>query len=123
MTLKDLSRYKHYQLEAEHLRKQLNTVSDTVSGSSPEFPYTKHSIKLEGLEQKHQAQLRTAFLKAYTEQIRLEEYIQTVDDPLVRDIIRLKFDECLTWEQVAAKLKNNTADSCRKAVARYLVKH
>jgi len=120
MTIKQLSQYRHYQFEAEHLRKQLNTVSDTVSGSSPEYPYTKHTITIEGLEQKHQAQLRTAYLKAYTEQIKLEAFIQSVEDPLVRDIIRLKFEDCLTWPQVEAQIPGSTKDSLRMLLVRYL---
>ena len=120
MTIKQLSQYRHYQLEAEHLRKQLNTVSDTVSGSSPEYPYIKHTITFEGLEQKHQAQLHTAYLQAYSEQIKLEAFIQSVDDPLVRDIIRLRFEDCLKWEQVADRIPGYEKDSLRMRLSRYL---
>lgn len=121
MTIKELSQYRHYQLEAEHLRKQINTVTDTVSGSSPEYPYTKHTITVEGLEQKHQSQLHTAYLKAYSEQIKLEEYIQSVDDPLVRDIIRLRFEDGLKWEQVAAKIGGgNSVTGLIMRLKRYL---
>ena len=123
MTIKELSQYKYYKLEAETLRQKLKKklVTDTVSGSSPEFPYTKHSIKLEGLEQKRQAQLHTAYLKAYTEQIKLEAFIHSVEDPLVRDIIRLKFEDCLKWEQVAAKIGGgNSVTGLIMRLKRYL---
>ncbi len=129
MTIKQLSQYRHYQLEAEHLRKQLNTVSDTVSGSSPEFPYTKHSIKLEGLQQKHQAQLHTAYLRAYSEQIKLEAFIQSVEDPLVRDIIRLKFIENkqngrpYRWDDLPDEIVGYTVDALKKRLYRYLGDH
>lgn len=120
MTLKDLSRYRHLQREAERLRQQCNTVSDTVSGSSPEYPYCKHTITIEGLQKQHEAQLHTAYLKAYSEQIKLEEFIQSVEDPLVREIIRLRFEDCLKWEQVADKIVGYEKDSLRMRLSRYL---
>lgn len=122
MTIKDLSRYKHYKNEAERLRQRLKSeiVTDTVSGSSPEYPYTKHTINIEGLQEKHQKLLHTAYLRAYSEQIKLEEFIQSVDDPLVRDIIRLRFEDGLKWEQVADKIVGYTVDALKKRLYRYL---
>ena len=95
MTIKELSRYKTLKAEAERLHQRLKSdiVTDTVAGSSPEYPYTKHSVKLSGIEKKCQDQLQRAYTKAYTELLKLEKYIQSVDDPLVRDIIRLRFIE------------------------------
>lgn len=122
MTIKDLSRYKHYKNEAERLRQRLKSeiVTDTVSGSSPEYPYTKHSITIQGLQEKHQAQLHTAYLKAYSELIKLEQFVQSVNDPLVRDIIRLRFEDGLKWEQVADKIVGYTSEALRKRLIRYL---
>lgn len=128
MTLKELSRYKHYQLEAETLRQRLKSeiATDTVSGSSPEYPYTKHTITVEGLEQKHQAQLHTAYLRAYSEQIKLEAFIQSVDDPLVREIIRLKFIENkqngkpYRWDDLPNEIVGYTVDALKKKLYRCL---
>ena len=122
MTIKELSRYRYYKLEAERLRQKLKheLVTDTVTGSSPEFPYAKHTITIEGLEKKHQAQRRKAYLKAYSEQIKLEGYIQSVDDPLVREVIRLRFEECLKWEQVADKIVGYSEDALKKKLYRYV---
>lgn len=122
MTIKDLSRYKHYKNEAERLRQRLKSelVTDTVTGSLPEYPYTKHSITIQGLQEKHQAQLHTAYLKAYSELIKLEQFVQSVNDPLVRDIIRLRFEDGLKWEQVADKIVGYTSEALRKRLIRYL---
>ena len=123
MTISELSKYRHYKREAERLRlrTKLEIVTDTVSGSSPEFPYTKHASKIEGVKQKHQRQLDTAYIKAYTEQIKLEEFIQTVDDPLVREIIRLRFEDGLKWEQVAIKIGGgNSSSGLIMKIKRYL---
>ena len=124
MTIKELSQYKNYKNEAERLRLQLKSeiVTDTVSGCSSEYPFTKHSVKIEGLERKHQHQLHTAYLRAYSEQIKLEKYIQAVDDPLVREIIRLRFEECLKWEEVADKIVGYEKDSLGMRLMRYLGK-
>lgn len=122
MTIRELSRYRTLKNEADRLRRKLESeiTIDTVSGSSPEFPYCKHSVRVEGLIKRHQQMLHEAYLRAYTEQVKLEKYIQSVEDPLVRDIIRLRFEECMKWEQVADALRGNTGDSCRKAVVRYI---
>lgn len=125
MTIKELSRYKTLKTEAERLHQRLKSdiVTDTVTGSSHEYPYTKHIVKLNGIEKKCQDQLQRAYTRAYTELLKLEKYIQSIDDPLVRDIIRLRFEECLKWEQVSAKIGGgNSAEGLIMRLKRYLIR-
>ena len=50
-----------------------------------------------------------------------QEYIQSIDDSLIRQIITLRHIDGLTWEQVAARIGgNNTPDSLRKMHDRFL---
>ena len=49
------------------------------------------------------------------------EYIDNIDDSLIRQIITLRYINGLEWKQVAASIGgNNTADSVRKIAERYL---
>ncbi len=55
------------------------------------------------------------------ERSRLERYIASIQDSLLRQIFTYRFVNGLPWEQVAACIGGgNTGDGCRKAVKRYL---
>ena len=54
------------------------------------------------------------------ERNRLENYIQTIPDSLVRQIFRMRFKELMTYQQIAVKLKGVSAESVRKTIERYL---
>ena len=54
----------------------------------------------------------------------IEEYINTIDDSLTRQILSLRYVNGLTWEQVAASIGGgNTADSVRKVAERFLMEN
>lgn len=58
------------------------------------------------------------------ERKRLEEYINTVEDSLLRQIFTLRFVNCLPWEQVAFAIGGgNKGESMRQACYRYLKTH
>lgn len=58
------------------------------------------------------------------ERKRLEEYINTVDDSLLRQIFTLRFVNGLPWEQVAFAIGgDNKGESMRQACYRYLKAH
>lgn len=55
---------------------------------------------------------------------RLTRYISGIDDVIVRDMIKYRFIELLSWDEVAIKIGgNNTKDTVKTAVYRYLKKH
>mgnify|MGYP006958160222 CR=1 FL=1 len=57
------------------------------------------------------------------EKSRLERYIQTIPDSLTRMLFTLRFEECLSWIQIAKEVKGVTPDSARMEVNRYLEEH
>ena len=60
-------------------------------------------------------------LNCLQEQLRLEKYIAGVEDSVVRLAMTCRFVSGLSWQKVARRMGgNNTADSCRMLVKRYL---
>lgn len=82
------------------------------------------------IQQKHDAVLNMRVLIStrqtlcLLERKRLEEYINTVEDSLLRQIFTLRFVNCLPWEQVAFSIGgDNKGESMRKTCYRYLKTH
>ena len=145
MTKKELSQLYHLNREIEQQKDELARLElksknyilhDTVKGSSAEFPYTQHTIGLYGVvdDVKTRAYsdeiadlkqlIRLNIEKCMIERNRLERYIVTVDDSLVRQILRLRYINGLTWVAVAMHIGGgNTEDGVRKAHDRFLAKN
>lgn len=57
------------------------------------------------------------------ERLRLERYIDSIDDSLLRQIFTLRFISGLPWNQVAMHIGGgNTAESVRQAAKRFIKK-
>lgn len=56
-----------------------------------------------------------------TEYNRLVHYIKDVDDAYIRNILKYRYIECMTWQQVAARM-GSTPDAVRVAHHRFLQK-
>jgi len=119
MTKYDLRKLKDLNKEIEILKKQLNNiqveekfVSDAVKGSSPYFPYTEKTISITGIDteayNRKVARIRKAITKRLNEALdkkaEILEYIEAVEDIEVRNILTLRYSECLTWEEIAGVL-------------------
>jgi len=56
--------------------------------------------------------------------LEIERYIQTVDDSYMRELLRLRYIDCKSWQGVAMAMGGmNTKDGVRMAVSRFLEKH
>lgn len=119
MDKKQLEQLRHLVKEIELLKKQIadaeaaiDTVSDTVTGSSRSFPYTQHIIRITGIDiQGHNRKIRRlkATLGRRLEKLisvreELEEYIASIPDSEIRQILTLRYVEGLSWQQIAMKL-------------------
>lgn len=128
MTLKELSQLYYLNREIEMDKRRLielearalpgaqvltgmphgSGVSDIVGTCAAEIADLRGII-----EAKHQ--------QCLYERSRLERYISSIDDSLLRQIFTYRFVNGLPWEQVAACVGGgNTAGSVRMACYRYL---
>lgn len=112
---------KETEEDIRKLRKR-ETVHDKVTGSNPEFPYQPKSFQLSGeIEYKIQGKqiekenelLQLRKENANRIKIQVERWMMTISVRMQR-IVRYKFFERLSWEQVAEKMgREATADSIR----------
>lgn len=104
------------------------TVTDMVTGGNGGIQH----FKIEGFPVVAYEKARNALQKniqkiedKYTELLELqnevEEYIESIEDSRMRRIIRMRFIDKLTWNQVADNIGGgNTEDSVRMAFNRFI---
>jgi hypothetical protein len=112
------------------LKKKRKTIIQTnVSGSNPDFPYQPQHFKIEGTTFNYADDSALRWdegllerRKANAKKIKLsvEEWMLTIPARMQR-IIRWKFLEELTWEEVAVKMgRKATGDSVRLEFQRFM---
>ncbi len=119
------------------LRNQMlsdKLLSDSVKGSQTEYPYVYRTINISGYdwgdEQTDELNrelgktirtLRQRRIQAVRTYRELMNIIGKATDPLIRQALILRYVEGHRWEEVADRIGgNNTGDSVRKMVERYL---
>lgn len=131
MDKKELSQLKPIIKEIEYLKKQLDAAeqlvetritTDSVSGSSPDWPYVKHTIRISGVDikdyERKVKRLRNSLKRRIEELMdkvtEMQEYIASVDDPEVRLILQCRFVNGMTWEQLEAETEIPMTTAKRK---------
>lgn len=77
--------------------------------------------QLEGVEAKKlEKKIQKLTVKLTKEINEIMDFINGISDPLTRLIFEYKYIRCMKWQQIANRVGNNTADSCRKIHDRYL---
>ena len=119
--LKDIAKLrreiKGLELMIHSNRKTMAT--DVVSGSSDEFPYSVRHFRIEGVDQSKesalQVKLRHKKKKLERELLKVEKYLDQIEDPEIRQIVRLRDELGMSWNDVAAK--------CGSTIAAVKMKH
>lgn len=98
-------------------------VEDVVSGSSPSFPYSKHKIIIQGVDDKRIHSTRIRLIKKRNELRQAigeaEKYLETIDDPIDRNILRLRCELGMEWKDVASEM-NSTEGACKMRFSRMM---
>lgn len=97
--------------EAKQLEEELRNlpfVPATVKGSMIDFPYIERTIKGLGVDEKQGRRVKVkldATLDRIQNQILImEAYLDTVDDPEMRAILRMKYRNGMKDRQIAEEL-------------------
>lgn len=131
MTIRELSQLywlkREIQEEQWRLDELMSKATSTVSTNSGDAGRPSgHSDKV-GRYASAIADLQSTIGRRLDECVeerrRLEAYIASIDDSLLRQIFTLRFVDGLTWGKVARRIGGgNTSDSVRKQVYRYISK-
>ena len=145
MTKEILEQYTDLQREAKDLRKRIQktesqlealgkggTVIDSVKGSRQDGTYGP--IKIEGFPQAeydakcnklylYKLQLTNTETEIQTMVEEIRKFICGIKNSRMRQIVRYRIEDCLSWEEVAEKIGEKlTGEGCRKQYERFFMK-
>lgn len=113
----------------ERIRKleEEGIAHDVVSGSNPNFPFQAQHFHVEG--EKKQTGIEAEWIKLSRQHDKVKQIRQQVEEIMeqaparIQRIIKFKFFDRLSWEQVAIKMgKETTGDNIRMELNRFLSK-
>ena len=122
MTIQDLSKYYLIKKEVQKLKDRLTEIESTnISSSkisdmkvdssrninSPVEITANRIIKLK-------TKLEKEIAKSYDEELKLENFISDIEDKTVKLIIRLRFKDGMTWQEVADELSYDRSTPYKK---------
>lgn len=105
MTREFLERYQGILADIAAIKA--DKVTDTVSASSPEFPYSQHTVTVRGVPPDWRSQ---RLEELYRDKTQIELFIESVEDDTVRAIMRYRIKQGLSWGQVAAKFHGELSE-------------
>ena len=128
MTKKELSQLYYLKKEIKEQQKRIKELEAVATSCSSKIEGLPTG---EGISDKIgnyaaqiadlKALLDLNLKKCFYELNRLERYIQSVDDPLIRQIIIYRFISGYSWRKIAFQIGgNNSVDSVKKRLYRYL---
>lgn len=134
MDKEQLKQIRYIKSEIDVIENQINNieptmVTDKVTGSSAYFPYVQRSFTLEGIDteecERRTRRLQRNLIKRKEKLLELQEevnnFIDGIEDSLVRQIITLRYIEGLNWYEVSDRIgENSTSESVRKIAERYI---
>ena len=134
MTRQKLKQIRHLKREIELLQEQIvhleaEIVTDKVRGSLPHHPWVETSFKITGFDRIEYAQKMDKLKRKLQRRVddlldlraEIFEWVEGIEDSLLRQVIILRHVNGLSWRQVAREIGGgNTGDSVRKMHDRFL---
>ena len=115
MTMQDLRQYSSMRAEIQRLSSRLEALRLELAKEQSEATQKAISKLYIEVEKQHREQL--------AKELEITKYIETIQDAQVRLSIQMHYIDGATWNDVADAIGGeNTEDSCRKYVSRYLKK-
>ena len=115
--------------ESDEIKRRITV--DSVTASDHDYPYTQHTVTIEGLEEDSD-KIDNRIIKMELRRVRhmqdandeemsaIRQSIDEIDDEYMRSIITYRFIKGMSWRQVAFRLGGGNTDSAvRMAYNRY----
>lgn len=118
-------KYNLKRVEDNIRKEKSKELSDSVSGSNPNFPYEERHFVVTGVSDLRLIKLRKQKRNA---ERRIEKLNKALDyelnkiDPVVADIVRKKYFENMNWYQIAIDKGYADESGVRKVFNRYFEK-
>lgn len=129
ITKSELQQYRSLKQEIDILQTQLKGLEiehDIVKGSSTEFPYNQKTIHIYGKNYNKMSmlynQIEMQLEKRIILRIKIENFIDSIDDAQVRTIFRLRHIENKSWLDISMRIGNNYGEYAQRIHDRYLKK-
>lgn len=127
MTIRELSELSAIKIEIEIIKKQINSaepkmLTGKVKGSESTFPYCERSFMVRGYDpdtyyrklDRLQKKLQRKLEEYADEYDKILDYLDTVEDSLMRSIMMCKYINGLTWEQTGKEIGYSSRQCKRK---------
>ncbi|MBQ1454035.1 MAG: hypothetical protein IIZ23_08700 [Ruminococcus sp.] len=124
MTLEQLEAYRANKAELEAITEELAECEVmTLVQSAAEFPYSLHTAPQSGLPPSGRVKTlleRQARLRASC--FAVERFAESIDDPELREIVRLRFMPPLrhSWQEIALALGYRSEHTPRRKLESYI---
>lgn len=131
MTKKELSRYYYLEREIrqdreeiENLNAKLTHITQVLSDMPKGSPQRDRIDEIIDELARRDNLLHEKIARAEKERNKILQYINSIDDSLIRLIIQYRYLNLLTWTKVACFVGgNNTPDGVRMLSDRYILSH
>lgn len=135
MTKEQLEQYRAIQREISALEDEIDNLhrdppfgTDIVTGSDDRFPYCKRNYKITGIDHDKLDKLigiyRRRIDRLTAQKIEVEQWLDTVEDSIIRQIVQLRYMDGFSWGQTASKVYKKPCENIpRMALNRFLEKN
>jgi len=124
---------KDIEKRLKKIEKRENTeVTDSVTGSSSEYPYTKHNVVVKGVENSiytrkfknlYKKQLKSKKRELEKKINKIEYDLNYIQDSEIRQIIRLRYEDEMSGVQIMHEMGYNSEENARIKLKRYFKKN
>lgn len=133
MTLKDIAaktaKIRCLKSEEKRILRKIEHIESLAEKTTPSLSGMPHGsgtvdkvgdcvVLMDELKQK----LKEIRLKIASEEKSLENLLDSIDDCIVSQALKLKYVDQLSWSATAKHIGGNSGDSVRKACERYLLR-
>ncbi|MFR1179465.1 MAG: hypothetical protein ACLSDH_05380 [Bacilli bacterium] len=130
MTKKELSQLYYLKKEIRQLERRIKELETAAMDCTAKITGLPHGTGVNDKIGNYTAQIADLkslldlnLKKCFYELNRLDRYIQSVDDPLLRQIMTYRFINCYSWSKISYAVGgNNTPDGLRIKMMRFLKK-